>query len=120
VGGPLLAALLVVTILGSGVGVAVLVLYGLALVAGLLAGALFVGGLSLRLLRPNASGSVASWIAALFIGLLAVVLLRLVPVLGAVFCLAVLLLGLGALVLHGYRAWREARPAAPWAPPPGP
>ncbi|HEU5261197.1 MAG TPA: hypothetical protein VFU41_07210 [Gemmatimonadales bacterium] len=107
--GPLFGIVLMVTVVGAAVGVAVLAVYGLALVAGFLTGALYVGERSFRLVQRTTPTSVGSWIGLLLIGLAVVVVLKVVPFIGGLFCLAVLLLGLGALVLQAYRAWQAGR-----------
>jgi hypothetical protein len=110
VGLPVLAILLMVTVVGAAVGVAGLALYALALVAGFLTGAGFVGDAVLGLLRRPAGASVGATIVALLVGLIAISLVRLIPVAGELACLAVLLFGLGALLLKGYRAWQAQVP----------
>jgi hypothetical protein len=109
-GGPIAAGLLMITVLGAALGVTGLVVWGLALLAGYLTGALFVGQLVVSSLQRGAPPtSVGAWIGALAIGLLEVALVRLIPIAGAVFCLAVLLAGTGALALQTYRAWQSWR-----------
>jgi len=107
--GPLLGIVLMVTVVGAAVGVTVLGVYGLALVGGFLAGALYVGERSFWLVRRTTPTSVGSWIGLLLIGLAVVVVLEVVPFIGRLFCLGVLLLGLGAVVLQAYRAWQAGR-----------
>jgi hypothetical protein len=109
VGAPVAAVLLMVTVVGSALGVAGLVLYVLALVAGFLTGALCTGDLVWGWLRSGSAPSVGSSVVALLVALIAISLVRLVPVLGALVSFGVLLFGLGGLVLQGYRAWKGWR-----------
>lgn len=107
---PLVAVLLIVTVVGSALGIALLVLYGLMLVAGFLAGALCTGEYALRAARGGrAPATLGPWIGALLIGLLLIDLVALVPVLGGLICFTVLLFGLGALVLQLFREWQAGR-----------
>jgi hypothetical protein len=109
VGGPLVAILLCLTVLGMALGLMVFAVYALALVAGFLAGALFLGTLVLRRVRGEPATALGHWIAALGTGLVAVALVCLVPLLGPLVGLTVLLLGLGALALRVHREWRAWR-----------
>lgn len=108
-GVPLLAVLLIVTVVGAALGVTLLVVYGLMLGAALLAGALSVGALISRTARGGAIEPAGSWVVALLLGLLVLTLLGVVPVLGALLGLGVMLLGLGALLRHSHGAWRQWR-----------
>lgn len=112
VGAPVAAVLLMITVVGSAVGVAGLVVYALALVAGYLAGALCTGDLVLGWLRPGAAPSLGTSILGLLVGLIVISLVRWIPVLGEVVSFGVLLFGLGGLVLQGYRAWQRWRSAS--------
>jgi cytoskeletal protein CcmA (bactofilin family) len=109
VGTPVAAVLLMVTVVGSALGVASLVVYALALMAGFLTGALCTGDLLLGWMRPGATSSVGSSVVALLVALIAISLVRWIPVLGGLVSFGVLLFGLGALVLQGYRAWKRWR-----------
>jgi hypothetical protein len=112
-GVPVLAVLLIVTVVGSALGVALLVLYGLALMAGFLTGALCLGEYAMRVARSGrAPATLGPWIGALLIGLLLIGVLALVPVLGGLVCFAAVLLGLGALVLELFREWQAGRSEA--------
>jgi cytoskeletal protein CcmA (bactofilin family) len=111
VGGPVVASLLMVTVVGLALGIAGLVVYGLALLAGFLTGALYVGDTVLGALR-RAPRTVLGAIGALLIGLLAISLAGLIPGVGGLACFALLLFGLGALVLQAYRGWRVWRAAS--------
>lgn len=107
VGGPVVAALLIVTVIGSVLGIAGLVVYALALLAGFLTGVFCTGDMMLGWLRRAAPASPGASILALVVGLIVIALVRWIPVLGGLVVFGVLLFGLGALVLHGYRAWRD-------------
>lgn len=112
VGTPVAAVLLMVTVVGSALGVAGLVVYGLALVAGFLTGALCTGDLLVAWLHRGAPPSLGTSILALLVGLIVIALLRWIPLVGGLVSLGVLLFGSGGLVLHGYRAWKGWRAGA--------
>ena len=109
VGGPVVAIFMMVTVVGLALGGTLLVLYGLALLAGCLTGALYAGDAVLRLLGRAPRASVGMAIAALFIGLAVISALAAIPVAGGLLRLAVLLFGLGALTLTASRAWQARR-----------
>jgi cytoskeletal protein CcmA (bactofilin family) len=109
VGGPLVAILTMVTIVGLALGGTLVVVYGLALVSGCLAGALYVGDATLKLLGRAQTTSVGTTIAALYVGLVLISVLAIIPFVGGVVQLAVLLFGLGAVALTASRAWKAWR-----------
>jgi len=109
VGGPLVAILAMVTIVGLALGCTLVVVYGLALVSGYLAGALYAGDATLKLLGRAQTTSVGTAIAALYAGLVLISVLALIPFVGGVVQLAVLLFGLGAVALTASRAWKAWR-----------
>lgn len=106
---PIAAVLMMITVVGIGLGVAGFVLYGLALLAGYLIGALSVGDAVIGLITPRVERTAGAWIGALLLGLTVLSLLRLIPVIGAVICFGAVLAGLGALSMHAYRAWKRWR-----------
>ncbi len=113
IGVPVLAIVLLVTVVGAVLGATVGVAFLLALGLAVVAGALGLGELALGAMRRSELARPGERVAAMLAGLVALVLLRLIPVVGAVLCFVVLLLGLGALVLSGYRRWRGTEePAA--------
>lgn len=108
-GGPVVAVLLLITVVGSALGIAGLAVYALALLAGFLTGALCAGAMVVGWLRRTARTSLGVSVLALLIGLTAVSLVRWIPVIGGLVSFGVLLFGLGGLVLQGYRAWKDWR-----------
>lgn len=108
VASPAAAGLLVLTGVGAPLGGALLALYFVALLAGFITTALFVGDLGVRLVgrEPGRGGRVL----AVVLGLIVVGLLRAIPIAGLVIVFAALVLGLGATGIHGYRAYARARP----------
>ncbi|HEX9705873.1 MAG TPA: polymer-forming cytoskeletal protein [Gemmatimonadales bacterium] len=109
VGGPVMAIVLMVTVVGVALGFTLLVAYGLALVTGCLVGALYAGDAVLKLLRRAPSTSVGELVAALCLGLIGLSLVGFIPVVGGLVRLAVLLVGLGALALTAFRGWKRWR-----------
>jgi cytoskeletal protein CcmA (bactofilin family) len=109
---PVIGVLLLATLVGAWLALVLLALYVLWLVAGLAAGAVWVGSVGTRLLRPSPSRVRAA--LSLLAGMLLLVLVQVVPVLGTVAAGFVLLLGVGAWTLYLYAAQRGARtePAA--------
>lgn len=116
VGAPVVAALMMVTVVGIPLGLLLLVGYGVALYLAQLVVAWSAGRtlFGYRHLPLEGFGPRA---AALAIGLLAVYLVRAIPVLGPIATFLVLLWGLGAIGTLAYRRF-EARGAAhaPLAP----
>jgi len=109
VASPVVGILLVVTLVGAALGITGLVVYTLVILAGILAGARFVGELILGLLSSSPRGSLGGSIMALLLGLVILALLRWIPVLGGLACALALLFGLGALVLQAYRVWKTVQ-----------
>jgi hypothetical protein len=100
---PVAGALLIATLVGAPVGVALLALYGVALLAGVLVGATWLGALPTRLFRLGPSrGRV---LVAGLVGVAVLAVLQFVPIVGALVLAVTLILGLGGLVLHGYRRY---------------
>lgn len=109
IGTPVAAIVLMVTVIGAALGVAVAVAFGLTLVVAVLAGTLTVGEAALGAARRTAAATAGQRVAALLVGLVALTLLGLVPVVGGLLWLAALVFGLGGVQLTAYRAWRSAR-----------
>lgn len=99
VGVPLLAVLLMITLLGIPLGIAVVALYPLLLLLGFVAGVLFVGQRLRAALRPDAAPTTASTIGFAALALLLLMLVGWVPIVGALALFAVMVVGLGACVL---------------------
>ncbi len=98
---PPIILLLVITIIGIPLALVVAALYAIALLAGYLLAAFFLGE---RLLRLAGKGEASmGWrIASLAVALAALWLLRQIPYAGALVLLAALLFGLGALALQAF------------------
>ncbi len=96
---PVAAAIAIVTLVGLPIGVAAVLLFGLALYAAKLPIAVWLGGRLLGLAgRPGASPY-----AAMAVGILLLYLLFAIPFVGWLFWLAATWLGLGAMVVAGRR-----------------
>jgi cytoskeletal protein CcmA (bactofilin family) len=104
VGGPVLAVLLMVTIVGIPLGLLTIALYLVSLVLGFLAGAIFLGDLLPRVARRE-TPSTGLRVLGLVLALVALGLAGLIPVAGGLIHLAALLLGLGALGLYARRRY---------------
>lgn len=99
VGVPLLAVLLMITLLGIPLGIAVVALYPLLLLLGFVAGVLFVGQRLRAAFRPDAAATTASTIGFAALALLLLMLVGWVPIVGALALFAVMVAGLGACLL---------------------
>ncbi|MGE3507748.1 MAG: hypothetical protein AB7N65_02560 [Vicinamibacterales bacterium] len=106
VGAPAVAVLLVLTLIGVPIGLAVGALYVVALLVGLLVAALRIGEWEAGVFRWTEMGSIRQRRLALVAGVLTLAALRVVPVLGTLVVLASIMCGLGAL---GLTAWQAAR-----------
>ncbi|MCY4658817.1 MAG: hypothetical protein OXF93_03260 [Acidobacteria bacterium] len=96
---PVAAAIAIVTLVGLPIGVAAVLLFGLALYAAKLPIAVWIGGRLLGLAgRPGASPY-----TAMAVGILLLYLLFAIPFVGWLFWLAATWLGLGAMVVAGRR-----------------
>jgi hypothetical protein len=113
---PVLAVLLLITIVGIPLALVLMMLYVLLMFLGWVTAALFVARKGLQLLRGAQARQAASFglrMLALLGGLLALWLAGRVPVVGGWITFAALLLGIGALVWQG---WPRRTPAATAAP----
>jgi cytoskeletal protein CcmA (bactofilin family) len=102
---PLVAILLLVSVVGLWLGLMTLVLYFVLLLLGYLTGVLFVADVGLQRLRRQESPGKAWVIGALAATLVALALLRLLPAIGALAAFALLLFGLGALTRALWRRY---------------
>lgn len=110
---PVLATVLVFSVLGLPIGVALGMSYLMALFAGLLATAFFVGDLEARLFKAGPFTTRGQHAMLLLAGVLTLAVLRLM--LGGVVVFAATLFGLGALtlwLLETYAPRPQAQPAA--------
>ena len=104
---PVAAVIAIVTLVGLPIGVAAVLLFGLALYAAKLPIAVWIGGRLLGLAgRPGASPY-----AAMAVGILLLYLLFAIPFVGWLFWLAATWLGLGAMVVAG-RRYLDSRASA--------
>jgi hypothetical protein len=99
---PVAALLLVLSVVGLPLGLAMGALYAIALFGGVLVTAFFVGDVEARLFKTAPIATKGQHALLLLAGVLTLALLR--SVLGGVIVFASLLFGLGALMLVAYRA----------------
>ena len=93
---PIVAIIVMISIIGIPLGLIALVLYGIALYLSQIPVGLLIGRLIIRQNRPIESRGLM--IGALALGLLILIVLASIPVVGWIFGLATILLGLGALI----------------------
>jgi len=95
--------LLVITIIGIPIALMLAGLYAVALLAGFLIAAFFVGERLLRLARRRAApGGYWARVGMLAVALVILWLIRHVPYVGGLLILAVLTIGLGAMALQAF------------------
>jgi cytoskeletal protein CcmA (bactofilin family) len=109
---PVAAILLMISILGLPLGVAIVALYLVALLLGLVTTAFVVGQLEARLINRTPAQTRGSHAMLLFAGVLTLAVLRSLPVVGGVVVFASVLFGLGALTLWTYRRYELTAKAA--------
>lgn len=109
---PIAAMVLIVTLVGLPIGVAVGALYAAALLVGLILTALRIGEWEAGVFRWRDIGSARQRRLALIAGVLTLAALRGVPVIGTVVVIISVAFGLGALSLTLLRASREDRAAS--------
>jgi uncharacterized membrane protein len=118
VGVPVLAVLLVLTLLGIPLGIATLALYPLLLLLGYLTGVMFVAQRIRLAVGKDGSNAFRTTLAYFALGLLVLLLIGRLPFVGSLTVLATVLFGMGACVLEWHRRRQEtAAPAAAPAPP---
>jgi cytoskeletal protein CcmA (bactofilin family) len=103
---PVAALLLVISILGLPIGLAMGALYAMALFAGVVITAFFLGDAEARLLKTGPIVTRGQHALLLLAGVLTLALLR--SLLGGVIVFVSLLFGLGALMLSAYQAYSNA------------
>jgi len=106
---PPLIALLMVTVIGSLIGVVILLLYPVLLFTGFLTGMLFVSDGLLRLTNQAQGVARGKLILALTAAFLLLWLLGFLPVIGPLLVFAALLFGSGALLLKLYQLYNAYR-----------
>jgi hypothetical protein len=107
---PVAAILLVISVVGLPIGLALGAVYAVALFAAVLTSALFVGAAEVKLFKAGPVVSRGQHALMLLAGVLTLALLR--SVLGGVIVLASVLFGLGALMLAAYEAYSRRPPIA--------
>lgn len=104
---PVLAVLLLITKLGAWLGLAVLGIYLVVLLLGIMTGLFTISDVALRRFQPHPAG----WqpLIAIFVTVAAVGLLTYVPWVGFIIVLATWLLGIGALGLQFAQGYANSR-----------
>jgi hypothetical protein len=106
---PLVAVVLVITIVGIPLALLLVPAYFLLLFLGWATAALFVGQRGLEALRPGRIDSRGAQLVALFLALVALWLVRQIPLVGGLIAFIALVLGIGALT---WQAWNGRQAAA--------
>jgi hypothetical protein len=109
---PVAALLLLVSVLGLPVGLALVALYFVALLLGLLTTAFAVGDFESRLLKRPPVVARSQRALVLVAGVVTLAVLRSLPVVGGWTVLVAVLFGLGSLALWTYRVWVASPDAA--------
>ncbi len=109
-GTPLLAVLLLITLIGIPLGIALMMLFPLMLLMGWIVGVFSIAQRVQRAIQKDTpSGSSAAMIGFFALTLLLVLLLGSVPFIGFLILVAIMLLGTGACALELYRKVRSGR-----------
>lgn len=108
---PMLALLLLVSVVGIPLALALLAAYLIMLLAGFLVGVLYIGDLGLSRLAPARAQTRLGVVAAIVVALAVLWLVHLVPVLGGLVAFLILLFGSGALLLGIFHRYRPTPPA---------
>jgi cytoskeletal protein CcmA (bactofilin family) len=106
---PIVGIMLVVTIIGIPIGLALGALYMLAMLLGYLTAAVFLGELGARLVGRGPELPTGGRVLSLVLALVVLALVRLIPVLGGIVALLAVVIGLGAVSHHAFLRWSEAR-----------
>lgn len=109
---PVVALLLIVTVVGIPVAFALIALYAVLLLAGFLTALFFVAERIGRLLRGGRAPGTGWRVALLLATLVLLALVARLPVAGAFVALLVLVFGVGALGQQLYRQYADRRPVA--------
>jgi hypothetical protein len=108
---PVAVVLLLVTVIGIPLGLALLALYFVLLLVGFLMAAFFLSDLGLRAVHWRTPPSGGMRLLFFLAALVVLWLVRLVPFLGGWVLFVALLLGVGAWTVRTYRAWAGPREA---------
>jgi putative flippase GtrA len=103
VGLPVLAVLLMITVLGIPLGVAAFALYALLLLAGYLSGALFVADRARLAMQREAAAGYGATVGYLALALAILMLLGIVPFVGPLSVFLTTIAGIGACVIEVHR-----------------
>jgi cytoskeletal protein CcmA (bactofilin family) len=106
--GPPLAVILLITVIGIPIALALLAAYAILLLIGYLTTANFIGERVAELVRKGAEITIGWRIGTLVVALVLLALVRMIPFVGGLIMLVALLFGLGALVLQLFRRYSGA------------
>ena len=104
---PVVAIIVIASVIGIPVGLALAALYPIALVVGYLTAAVFLGDLGARLIGRRPELTTGRRILWLIGTLILLALVRLIPIVGGIVVWLVVLIGLGAAGQEAYRRWSE-------------
>jgi cytoskeletal protein CcmA (bactofilin family) len=106
--GPIVALLLLVTVIGTPLAIITLAAYVVFLIAGYLIAALFLGELCLRWTGKDRQAPTSLRVLSIVAAVLVLSIIRWIPLLGAFTTLAALVFGLGAIKLQAIRLYSSA------------
>lgn len=107
---PIVALLLMMTVLGIPLGLTALAIYFVSMLVGFLIAVFFVGEVGLRLVRRPADTTKRARIVSLLGAFILLWILQLIPFLGGIILLLSLVFGLGGWSLSLHRAYSRALP----------
>lgn len=103
---PPIAILMMITVIGIPLGLALLALYPVLLLVGYLTTALYIGERSAVALKKDTTNAIWMRIGFAALALLALGLIRLIPFVGGLVVFVTLLIGMGAWSLHLYHRYK--------------
>jgi cytoskeletal protein CcmA (bactofilin family) len=106
---PIVAIVLMITIIGIPAGLVVGALYPVTLLLGYLTTAVFLAERGGRLVGPRPELSTGGRIVALVVVLIVLAIVRLIPFIGWMIAWLAMVIGLGALGQQAFRRWSEVR-----------
>jgi cytoskeletal protein CcmA (bactofilin family) len=106
---PVVAIIVIATVIGIPVGLALAALYPVALVVGYLTAAVSLGDLGARLIGRKSELTTGGRMLWLIGALIILALVRLIPIVGGLIVWLVVLIGLGAAGQEAFRRWSETR-----------
>lgn len=107
---PIVAIVLMITVIGIPLALILLASYFVFLLAGYLTGALYLGDIGIRWLHKGSERSKQWRVLSIVVALIVLAMVGLVPIVGGLVVFVVLLLGLGALNLRIYRVYTTPPP----------